>query len=321
MAAPYAALRISVVDGGRQCAAMADTALILLNPHAASGRAQRLAAPIEAWARSHPARVRVHVARSIDDALSALRALPPAGRVAAVGGDGTIHKLLPALIERGHVLGVVPCGTGNDTARALGVHRLRWPAALELALSATPQAIDAAMLRTPDASCPFISSLAAGFDAAVAIRALHASRALPGTLRYLWATLAELRALRGHRLLVECDGAVVHDGDALFASTLNTRSYGSGMPAVPHARIDDARLDLLLAGRFGRIGVLAMLPLLLSGWHLRHPRVRTHAFTTLRVRADAPLPLAADGEPLAEAAEFEVSVLAAALSVVRQTVA
>jgi diacylglycerol kinase (ATP) len=298
---------------------MPDAPLILLNPHAASGRALRLAPRIEAWARSHPARPRLHVAASIDEALAVLHARPPGSRVAAVGGDGTIHRLLPALLERRHALGVVPCGTGNDTARALGVHRLRWPAALELALSATPQAIDLALLRTPDASCPFVSSLAAGFDAAVAIRALHASRALPGTLRYLWATLAELSALRGHRLRAECDGAVVHDGDALFASTLNTRSYGSGMPAVPQARIDDGRLDLLLAGRFGRIGVLAMMPLLLAGLHLRHPRVRTHAFTTLRIRADAPLPLAADGEPLAPAAEFVVSVQAGALSVVRRT--
>jgi diacylglycerol kinase family enzyme len=300
---------------------MPDALLILLNPHAASGRALRLVAPIEAWARKHPARPRLHVAGSVDESLAVLRALPPASRVAAVGGDGTIHKLLPALLERRHMLGIVACGTGNDTARALGAHRLRWPAALELTLSAAPQPIDVAMLRTGDASCPFVSSLAAGFDAAVAIRALQASRALPGTLRYLWATLAELKALQGHRLRAECDGALVHDGDALFASTLNTRSYGSGMPAVPQARIDDARLDLLIAGRFGRAGVLAMLPLLLAGLHLHHPRVRSHAFTTLRIRADAPLPLAADGEPLAAAAEFEVSVLAGALSVARRAVA
>jgi diacylglycerol kinase (ATP) len=296
---------------------MPDAALIVLNPHAASGRARQLAPSIEAWARAHPARPRLHVASSVDDALAVLRALPPASRVAAVGGDGTIHKLLPALLECRHTLGVVACGTGNDTARALGVHRMRWPAALELALSAAPQAIDAALLRTPHTSCPFVSSLAAGFDAAVAIRALRASRALPGTLRYLWATLAELGALTPRRLHAECDGAGVHDGDALFASTLNTRSYGSGMPAVPQARIDDGRLDLLLAGRFGRIGVLAMLPLLLAGQHLHHPRVRTHAFATLRIRADAPLPLAADGEPLESASAFEVSVLAGALSVVR----
>lgn len=300
---------------------MPDAPLILLNPRAASGRAARLAAPIEAWARAHPARPRLHVASGIDDALAVLRALPPRSRVAAVGGDGTVHKLLPALLECRHTLGVVACGTGNDTARALGVSRLRWPAALELALSAAPQPIDAALLRTPHTSCPFVSSLAAGFDAAVAIRALRTSRALPGTLRYLWATAAELGALTGYRLRAECDGVLVHDGDALFASTLNTRSYGSGMPAVPHARIDDARLELLIAGRFGRAGVLAMLPLLLAGQHLHHPRVRMHSFSTLRIRADAALPLAADGEPLAAADDFEVRVLAGALSVVRRTAA
>lgn len=297
---------------------MPAASLILLNPHAAAGRARRLAPQIDDWRRQHAAPARLHVAGSIAEATAALHELAPGSRVAVVGGDGTVHQLLPALLERGHTLGLVPCGTGNDTARALGVHRLRWPAALGLACSAPSRPIDLALLRTADRQRPFISSLAAGFDAAVAIRALRAPRALPGTLRYLWATLAELRALRGHVLQVACDGVAVHDGEALFASTLNTRSYGSGMPAVPQARIDDGRLDLLLAGRFGRLGTLAMLPLLLSGWHLRHPRVRSLAFQRMQVRADTALPLAADGEALAPAREFEVSVLAAALNVVRR---
>lgn len=293
--------------------AVAVDSLVLLNPNAAGGRARRLARPIEDWARAQPQAPRLHVSTGIDDALAVLRALAPGSRVAVVGGDGTVHQLLPALLERGHVLGLCPCGTGNDTARALGVHRLAWPAALALALDGTPRRIDAALLRTPAWQRPFISSLAAGFDAAVATRALHAPRPLPGTLRYLWATFAELHALHRHRLAVHCDGERVHEGAALFASTLNTRSYGSGMPAVPHARVDDGKLDLLVAGRFGRAGVLVMLPLLLAGWHLHHPRVRALAFRTLRVLADAPLPLAADGEPLPAVAGFEVSVLPGAL--------
>lgn len=292
--------------------------LVLFNPGAASGRTARLVPQIEAWARQHRSRPRLHVVSSVDATLAALHELPVGSRVVVVGGDGTVHRALPALIERRHVLGVVACGTGNDTARALGVHRLEWPAALEFALSAAPQSIDVGLLRSPSTHCAFVSSLAAGFDAAVAIRARDTAQVLPGTLRYLWATLAALRTLRCRRLRVECDGVVIHEGDALFASTLNTPSYGSGMAAVPYAKLDDAHLDLLLAGRFGRVGTLLMLPLLLAGQHLRHPRVRTHLFETLRVRADSPLPLAADGEPLAAASEFEVSVHAGALTVARR---
>ncbi len=300
---------------------MATESLILLNPNAAGGRAMRLAAPMEQWARTQPQRPRLHVASSIDESAAALLALAPGSRVAVVGGDGTLHHLLPAWRAQGHVLGICPVGTGNDTARAMGVHRLAWPQALALALEGAPRRIDLAWLRAgcsesesgPQAQQPFISSLAAGFDAAVAQAALRAPPLLPGMLRYLWATLAQLRALKPQSMRVSCDGKVVHDGAALFASTLNTRSYGSGMPAAPHARIDDGELDLLVAGRFSRGGVLAMLPLLLAGWHLHHPRVHTHRFKTLRVSADVALPLAADGEALASAAELEVGLWPGAL--------
>ena len=112
------------------------------------------------------------------------------------------------------------------------------------------------------------------------------------------------------------DGELVHDGEALFASCLNTATYGAGMPAVPGARIDDGRLDLLIAGRFGRFATLAMLPRLLAGRHLGHPQVRTAPFTLLRVECEAEMPLAADGEPLADAHAITVRVMPGALQVV-----
>ena len=158
-----------------------------------------------------------------------------------------------------------------------------------------------------------------GIFGAFTERALRAPARLSGMPRYLWATFGEIGALRQHTLRLVCDGETVHDGATLFAAVLNTRSYGSGMPAVPHARIDDGRLDLLVAGRFGRVGTLAMLPLLLAGVHLHHPRVKTRPFSVLRVESEALLPLAADGELLPAARTLEVRVLPGALSVVART--
>jgi diacylglycerol kinase family enzyme len=122
--------------------------------------------------------------------------------------------------------------------------------------------------------------------------------------------------LRTYQLRVTTDGAPCHDGPALFASVFNTPSYGSGMPAVPGARIADAHLDLLVAGDFGRLGALAMLPRLLKGTHLGQPRVWTRRLQSLHIEADAELPLAADGEPLEPLRKFDVLVRASAIAVV-----
>lgn len=292
---------------------MPSNALVLLNPHAGGGRAARLAGPLREACAARA--VRFAFPAGIDDALALLAAQPPGTRVVLVGGDGTVHRMLPLLLARSLEFSLVPCGSGNDTARALGRHRLAWRDALASALDGAVSAIDVGEFVTAQGTTPFISSLAAGFDAAVAIRAHQAPRWLIGMPRYLWATLREVAALRNSTLRVVADGAVVHDGPALFASVLNTASYGSGMPAVPHAHISDGRLDLLLAGRFTRAATLAMLPRLLTGTHLTHARVHTRAFAELQVDAAQPMPMAADGEPLPACERFTVRVRPAALYV------
>lgn len=290
--------------------------LVLVNPHAAAGRARALIPALTDAVRELP--VDLVVADGLAQALARLRAWPAGGRVVVAGGDGTVHRLLPALLAGRLETALLPCGTGNDTARALGVHQMGWRAALQHALHASARPIDIGLASHDGATTPFVSSLCVGFDAAVGERAHRAPRWLSGMPRYLWATLAQIALQRPWTVRVHCDGRCVHDGQALFASTLNTPSYGSGMPAMPAARIDDGRLDLLLAGRFGRLGTLAMMPLLLGAMHLRHPRVRAQPFTEMRIESAQPLPLAADGEPLEAATRIEVRVCRAALEVVRR---
>jgi diacylglycerol kinase (ATP) len=298
-----------------------EPALVLLNPRAAGGRAGDLCVPVEQWLATHAPRLHCHAVDGVAAAHDAIAAQPVGVRVVLIGGDGTVHRMLPALLRREGVLGLVPLGSGNDTARALGVAGMSWQDALAHALSAAATAMDLGELATAAGVVPFASSLTAGFDSAVGLRALRAPRLLRGLPRYLWATLGELAALRTWAMSVELDGVAVHDGDALFASVLNTPSYGSGMPAVPHARIDDGRLDLLIAGRFGRVGTALMMPRLLAGAHLSHSSVTTRPFTTMHVESPVRVPLAGDGEPLGAASSWSITVRPAALRVVRRQAA
>jgi len=110
---------------------------------------------------------------------------------------------------------------------------------------------------------------------------------------------------------------LIGKGPMLFTSVLNTPSYGSGLPAVPDARIDDGQLDWLRAGPFGPAGTLAMLPRLAIGAHLGHPMVQTARFTTLDIRCEAGVPLAADGEWLGLARQLQISTSPAGLQVVK----
>ena len=230
--------------------------MVLLNPLAGGGQAAALAQPVRAWLATHAPGVALVESDSIERSRATLQCLPRSSRVVLIGGDGTLHHMLPVLLTHRLALGVVPLGSGNDTARALGVADLPWPrrstsrcAARRAAWTWASWSRRASACRSSPASRPASMPPSAR-------RAIEGPRWLGGMPRYLWATLGELASLRTHRVRIALDGAPCHEGEAIFASVLNTRSYGSGMPAVPGARVGDGRLDLLVAGRFGRIGTL-----------------------------------------------------------------
>ncbi len=291
--------------------------LVLLNPHARGGRARLVAPAMQRWLAANAPSADWAAPDSLAQAQALIMQRPMASRVIAVGGDGSVNRWLPALLARGHSLGLVPMGSGNDLARALGLYGLDWQTALTKALHDPASPVDTGLLEWDGESTPFLSSLTAGFDAAVGLRALRGPTWLRGQPRYLWATLKELAALRHWPVKVSCNGEDEWSGPVLFASTLNTPSFGSGMPAVPHAQADDGQLDLLLARRMGRLGVLALLPRLLLGKHLSHTLVRTRAFSRMDLHSSVPIPLAADGEYLGQANKLSISIRAASLQIVK----
>lgn len=301
-------------------------ALVLLNPHAQGGRAARQAPALAAWLSAHAPDVTLAAPDSLADSLALLRSLPAGSRVVAVGGDGTLNRWLPAVLDQQLQLGLVPMGSGNDSARGLGLYGLHWTEALAHALNAPPQTVDTGLASWTDLQgrvhhTPFLSSLTAGFDSAVGLRALNGPRWLRGLPRYLWATLNELLHLRDWSLEVHSDGQLVHQGPALFASSLNTPTFGSGIPAVPQARMNDGLLNVLWSGPFSRPGALMMLPRLLMGWHLSHPRIDTGEFAQLDMVCQQGMPLAADGEYLGVARQLTVRSCPASLHTIARHLA
>ena len=298
-------------------------ALVLLNPHAQGGRAARRIPALQAWLTAHAPNTQLAAPEALSDSVALLQSLPEGSRVVVVGGDGTLNRWLPMLLARRLTVGLVPMGSGNDSARAWGVDGLPWAQALTLALQGPAQAIDTGLAHWCDLQgqtheSPFLSSLTAGFDSAVGLRALNGPSWLRGLPRYLWAILHELIHLRHWDLTLHSDGHFKHQGACLFASSLNTPTFGSGMPAVPHAQLADGQLDALLAGTFGRLGALLMLPRLLIGQHLGHPRIGCWAYRQLDIACTQGVPLAADGEYLGEAQHVGIQCEAASLLVVRR---
>ena len=104
--------------------------LVLLNPHAGGGRALRFEPEIRTRIRTDHPGVRFVVTESIQAAHALIGDTAPDTRIVLVGGDGTVNRMLPALLGSERELAIVPLGSGNDIARALGLCKLTWQQAL-----------------------------------------------------------------------------------------------------------------------------------------------------------------------------------------------
>jgi diacylglycerol kinase (ATP) len=218
-----------------------------------------------------------------------------AAAVVAVGGDGAAHAGLQAVAGTGVPLAVVPAGTGNDLALALGVPRD--PAAAARAAAAD---LLAGEVRTLDAGRTgdrwWATVLCCGFDSAVTDRAnrLWWPR---GPRRYDVAILAELARLRPHEVTLDLDGTT-RTLPVTLVAVGNTPWYGGGLRVCPAADPTDGRFDVTVVGPVSRRELVRTRPRLTAGTHVAHPAVSVHRAARVELAGDG-LATSADGEPVA----------------------
>ena len=217
------------------------------------------------------------------------------------GGDGTVSLAVQELAGTDIPLGIVPAGTGNDFAGALGLRALDVAAAAELIAAGATRTIDLARVTRADGSTQLFGSvLASGFDSLVNDRA-NAMTWPRGQSRYTIAILVEFLRLRGIPFEVElrlADDSVERiAGDLVMATVGNTTSYGGGIPICPDADPADGLLDVTLIRPSGRLALLRLLARAYRGTHGTSPEVSMRRVRSVRL-ASPGVTAYADGDPI-----------------------
>jgi diacylglycerol kinase (ATP) len=269
---------------------------VLANPFAGKGRGAHAAAAAVERLRAEGVEVRAYAGASPEDtARLAAQALgeEPAALV-VVGGDGTLSGILELLIERAVPIALVAAGTGNDLARALDLPRDDPGAAALLAVRGTPRTIDVGEVRSDIGTRLFLTVAALGFDAKVSDRT-NRLRWPRGVLRYYLALLIELARLRPMPFRLSVDDDALRDAPGTLIAVGNTASYGGGMPVCVGAEADDGLLDVVHVRPIGRLRLIRLFPVLLSGRHLERREVSHRRARSVTVAAPG-LVVYADGE-------------------------
>lgn len=214
-----------------------------------------------------------------------------ATRLVAVGGDGLVRIALQAVAETEVALGIVPQGTGNDFARALGLLEGSLGGHVERALR-PPVPVDA--VRTDHGWVASVATM--GFAGDVTARA-NGLRWPRGAQRYTVATVLQMPRLRRLRATVSVDGTL-HDAETTMLSIGNTPYFGGGMRICPGVSPADGRLQVVVIGAVGRSTFLRVFPKVFHGGHVDHPAVQVYTCRTVTVASEDELLMWADGDEL-----------------------
>ncbi len=275
------------------------TWLVVLNPGAgrAGDAATRLERALEASAASH----RIVVSRDRDHVAELIGAAVADGfdRFAAVGGDGTAHLVLNAIM--GHRwaepprLAILPAGSGSDFIRTFAlprrledaVHRLETPDLYRC---------DVGRIEGGFGECWFLNAVNFGVAAASAGRAERLPRWMGG-LRYTAAFWLELARFRPGPAQVRTERRVMAVETSMNVVVANGQFFGGGLNVAPQAATMDGLLDVeIFAGPRRR--AFGVMPRVIRGLHLRHPAVTVGKGARLDIDVPADWPVEADGEML-----------------------
>jgi len=231
--------------------------------------------------------------------------------VLAVGGDGTVNEVAGGLLDSRTALGIVPVGSGNGLARALGLP-LDPQRAVHALERAVPRRMDVGLAN----GRPFVNVAGAGFDAAVGHEFHQHGRR--GGRRGIWpyVRLSLKRVLsyepRQYRLT---GGGQQLDARALVVALFNGRQYGAGAVMAPRARFDDGLLDVVVLEAAPWWEYVLAAPRAFLGSLERFRRYHTLQVSAAVLESDEPFEHHRDGEPELPCARVELSVRPGALRV------
>jgi diacylglycerol kinase (ATP) len=293
-------------------------ARLIVNPASGMDRAPALLPHINRRLSTLARDLDITITTEADDATrAAVRAVQEGvDGLYVAGGDGTVNAVMRGLLsapgDARPPVGVIPCGTGNDFAKALGLGEDP-EAAIETLLDMRVLDVDIGLMN----GRPFVNTSAGGFVADVSEAVTETLKDRAGKLAYLIGGARVLLASEPFSVRVRsaAGGDAAHwpdDEELQMFAVCNAPMIGGGYLIAPDALIDDGELDVLLVPRMPMLEFVAALQQIASGSGASDARVRRFRASAFELRFSRVVRVNVDGELLeADRCVYEVQRRAA----------
>jgi diacylglycerol kinase (ATP) len=237
-------------------------------------------------------------------------------QIAVIGGDGTLNGAVNGILASGSnlPLGLIPCGTGNEIIRSLGIPK-------------DPEQAIGIILRGQ--ICPvdlgkvnnryFLHAFGLGYDVQV-VKMVNTLRARYRLARnrsvyYVAALLLLSAGFDPFPVRVQV-GERAFSGRAIMIVAANGRMYGERLLALPAPSLSDGLLDLYLLQELRTRSFRKTARLLR---HLPVPELSVQRCSTVRIQLEERLEAQVDGSLLGPAQTYDLSLLPRRISVMHPT--
>lgn len=307
---------------------------IIINPVGASGATVKMFDKIEPYLKQEKIDYQVHTSSKevgISDICNQLTSKNETVYLVIIGGDGSLNEAVNGIACFEHTyLGFVPCGSGNDLARSLGlpkdidesvrcifrgeVQRKCDVGEITLynyfdAFRTLPKLKNNLLIRR------FNVSAGIGFDAEICQK-VHISKVKPflnkihlGKLAYIIEAMRVIFTTKMIKAEITLDNKTKKYNQCLFAVGMNQQFEGGGFKFCPNAKGDDSILDICFADKLSKFDFFRIFPYAYSGNHVKFKGVYTQPFKTAEIKTEIPLWVHTDGEVYCKSSHISLRLL------------
>ncbi len=211
--------------------------------------------------------------------------------VIAAGGDGTIHAVASGLIGTKSTLGIIAMGTMNNLAHSLSIPDTIEGACAIIAKGETKK-IDIGNINDH----VFLEVAGIGLEAVLFPAAEEIkSRGWLSTMRGTFDGLTSLFSFKPASIKVSFDGHRSRPYKALQVTVCNSPYYGVHFQVAPGTLMDDGLLDVVIYKNFSKLEFIRHSISITQGKRILEPKITRRKVKTLRITADYPVAVHADG--------------------------